>query len=66
MSLYSYADSFLPSAEWVRNSDPASLSELPVARTLCQLSEVKIFLSHIAQIFPHLLNLLAFKYFIVG
>lgn len=48
MSLYGYTDSLLSSAEWVRNGDPASLSELPVARTLCQLSEVKIFMSSVA------------------
>ncbi|KFQ37989.1 hypothetical protein N332_13773, partial [Mesitornis unicolor] len=41
VSLYSDTDSFLPSAEWVRNSDPASLPELPVAWTMCQLSELQ-------------------------
>ncbi|KGL72965.1 hypothetical protein N309_03013, partial [Tinamus guttatus] len=41
VSLHSYSDSFLPSAEWLRNCDPESLSELPVARTLCQLSELQ-------------------------
>lgn len=54
MSLYGYKDSLLSSAEWVRNGDPASLSELPVARTLCQLSEVKISMSSVAWV-----NLLA-------
>lgn len=52
VSLHSHKDSLLPGAERLRNGDPESLSELPVARTLCQPSEVKIFLSHVAQISP--------------
>lgn len=51
VSLHGHEDSLLPGAERVRNGDPESLSELPVARTLCQLSEVKIFMSHVAQTF---------------
>lgn len=51
VSLHSHKDSLLPGAERLRDGDPESLSELPLARTLCQLSEVKIFMSHVAQIF---------------
>lgn len=61
MSLYGYKDSLLSSAEWVRNGDPASLSELPVARTLCQLSEVKISMSSVAwvNLLAHLIKVAA-------
>ncbi|KAG8122773.1 hypothetical protein E2320_018217 [Naja naja] len=38
--LHSHPDSFLSSAEWLGDSNPKSLSELPVAGTLCQLSEL--------------------------
>ncbi|XP_021271484.1 collagen alpha-1(XXVI) chain isoform X9 [Numida meleagris] len=52
--LYGYTDSLLSSAEWVRNSDPASLSELPVARTLCQLSELQdSYKAHVQDVLPN-------------
>ncbi|KFZ56036.1 hypothetical protein N338_00686, partial [Podiceps cristatus] len=54
VSLYGYTDSFLPSAKWVGNSDPASLSELPMARTLCQLSELQdSHQAHVQNVLPN-------------
>ncbi|KFP29706.1 hypothetical protein N325_08137, partial [Colius striatus] len=54
VSLHSYTDSLLPSAEWVRNGDPASLSELPVAGTLCQLSELQdSHQAHVQNVLPN-------------
>ncbi|KFV46452.1 hypothetical protein N341_05217, partial [Tyto alba] len=54
VSLYGYTDGFLPSAEWVRNSDPASLPELPVARTMCQLSELQdSHQAHVQNVLPN-------------
>ncbi|EOB07827.1 hypothetical protein Anapl_01645, partial [Anas platyrhynchos] len=54
VSLHGHTDSFLPSAEWFRNGDPASLSELPVAWTLCQLSELQdSYQAHVQNVLPN-------------
>ncbi|KFP90600.1 hypothetical protein N311_10945, partial [Apaloderma vittatum] len=54
VSLHGYTDSFLPSAEWVRNGDPASLSELPMAGALRQLSELQdSHQAHVQNVVPH-------------
>ncbi|KAJ6655735.1 hypothetical protein lerEdw1_004788 [Lerista edwardsae] len=41
VSLHNHPDRFLPGAERLRDSHPEGLSELPVARTMCQLSELQ-------------------------
>ncbi|KFV71593.1 hypothetical protein N307_06857, partial [Dryobates pubescens] len=54
VSLHSHQDSVLPGAERLRDSDPESLPELPLARALCQPGELQdSHQAHVQNVLPH-------------